>query len=197
MKPEKHEQRKEKIIVAAIQLFNRYGFRKTTLEDIAREAGVGKATLYHYVEGKDELFTEMVERLFQRFKGRLETVLAMDCSSRQKLVRYADAWLAHHREMQEASPLSVDERIEQFPNMHRHIKRFHQMEHKVMCTVLHEGIHQGEFRPVEVERVATLLVAAFKGMVAELWRQPGEYPPVVEGFLDVLFNGLLSSKTRG
>jgi AcrR family transcriptional regulator len=197
MKEDKRQQRRERIVQAAIALFNRYGFRKTTLEDIAKEAGVGKATLYHYVEGKEELLAEMVERLFQRFKKRLDEVVALNVSSREKLVRYADAWLSHHREMQESSAMSLEERMEQFPDMHRHIRRFHIMEHKVMCALLQEGIDQGDFRAVAVEQVATLLVAAFKGMVAELWRKPGEYPPVAKGFLDVLFNGLLTQEARG
>ncbi len=197
MKEDKRQQRKERIVQAAIVLFNRYGFRKTTLEDIAKEAGVGKATLYHYVEGKEELLSEMVERLFQRFKTRLDEVVALDLSSGEKLTRYADVWLSHHREMQESSAMTLEERLEQFPDMHCHIRRFHLMEHEAMCALLQEGIDQGDFRSAEVEQVATLLVAAFKGMVAELWRKPGDYPPIARAFLDVLFNGLLTQEARG
>ncbi len=197
MNDDKREQRRKRIVEAASRLFMHYGFRKTTLDDIAREARVGKATLYHYVSGKEELLEEMVEAIVSSFEARLKGVLRAQCTSQERLVRYAQAWLSHHQEMQEASPMSMEERMEQFPNMHRFIRRFHEMEHKVMSTVLQEGIDRGEFRPVEVDRVATLLVAAFKGMVAELCRRPGDYPEVAQGFLDVLFNGLLLNVKRG
>lgn len=192
MREEKRLQRRGRIIEAAKRLFLRYGYKKTTLDDIAREAGVGKATLYHYVSGKEELLEELVDALLTQFSARLDAVLAADCTSQERLSHYAEAWLAHHRETQEASPMTPEERMEQFPNMHRFIRRFHMKEHKVLSAVLREGIERGEFRSVDADRVATLLVAAFKGMVAELWRRPGDNSPVVTGFLDVLFNGLLA-----
>jgi len=54
---------KEKILIATIQVFNRKGL-KLTMDDIAREAGMSKKTIYTVFEGKDELFSEMVDFIF-------------------------------------------------------------------------------------------------------------------------------------
>jgi len=49
-------ERKQQIIRAAVKRFARHGLGKTTLEEIARDIRIGKATIYHYFDSKDELF---------------------------------------------------------------------------------------------------------------------------------------------
>jgi AcrR family transcriptional regulator len=48
--------RKEQIIRAAAKRFARHGVGKTTLDEIARDVRIGKATIYHYFKSKEELF---------------------------------------------------------------------------------------------------------------------------------------------
>ena len=50
------KERKEEIIRAASKRFSRHGFNKTTLEEIARDVRIGKPTIYHYFNSKEELF---------------------------------------------------------------------------------------------------------------------------------------------
>lgn len=54
------KERKEEIIRAASKRFSRHGFNKTTLEEIARDVRIGKPTIYHYFNSKDELFYSSV-----------------------------------------------------------------------------------------------------------------------------------------
>jgi len=53
--------RKTDILKAAQKRFIRHGLNKTTLEEIARDLRIGKATIYHYFESKDQLFTETIK----------------------------------------------------------------------------------------------------------------------------------------
>jgi AcrR family transcriptional regulator len=48
--------RQEEIIRAAAKRFGRHGFGKTTLEEIARDVRIGKPTIYHYFNSKNDLF---------------------------------------------------------------------------------------------------------------------------------------------
>jgi AcrR family transcriptional regulator len=52
---------KEKIRVAAMQLFTKQGYYATSISDIAKQAGISKGLLYNYYKGKEELLSEMVE----------------------------------------------------------------------------------------------------------------------------------------
>lgn len=50
------KERKEQIIRAAAKRFARHGLGKTTLDEIARDVRIGKATIYHYFKSKEDLF---------------------------------------------------------------------------------------------------------------------------------------------
>jgi len=55
------KERKQQIIRAAVKRFARHGHSKTTLDEIAGDIRIGKSTIYHYFESKDELFFESLK----------------------------------------------------------------------------------------------------------------------------------------
>ncbi|NCQ18948.1 MAG: hypothetical protein COZ80_05085 [Ignavibacteria bacterium CG_4_8_14_3_um_filter_37_9] len=64
--------RKTDILKAAQKRFIRHGLNKTTLEEIARDLRIGKATIYHYFESKDQLFTETVKLEISEYLDQLK-----------------------------------------------------------------------------------------------------------------------------
>lgn len=64
-KPDERQQREERILDAAATLLVRWGYRKTTIDDVAREAGVGKGTIYLHWKDKNELFRAAIMRANQ------------------------------------------------------------------------------------------------------------------------------------
>ena len=89
------------ILDAAQQLFAQFGYRRTVMDDIAREAGVAKGTLYLYFDSKEAVFRAMhartledlgrlydsIERAPLPFAERLYQLLDMRCGALQE--RYA------------------------------------------------------------------------------------------------------------
>lgn len=64
--------RREDLLAAAARRFVAVGIRKTTMEDIAREARAGKATLYRHFRNKDAVIDALLERESERFVRALE-----------------------------------------------------------------------------------------------------------------------------
>ncbi len=64
------------ILDATERLLGRLGYRKTTMEDIAREAGIGKRTIYLYFAGKEEVALSSIDRIVERLMGRLRDIAA-------------------------------------------------------------------------------------------------------------------------
>ena len=62
-KAQKSEAKKMQIVDAAIALFSRYGYEKTTLEALAESLHMAKSTVYLYFENKEDLFLECIDRL--------------------------------------------------------------------------------------------------------------------------------------
>jgi AcrR family transcriptional regulator len=57
----KNNERKDQLIKAASKRFSKLGYYKTTLEEVARDIRIGKATIYHYFQSKDELYNDVLE----------------------------------------------------------------------------------------------------------------------------------------
>jgi AcrR family transcriptional regulator len=65
----------ERILAAALTRFSRYGFRRTSMEDIAAEAGVSRAALYLQFKNKEEIFRSLASMLQAEALERVEEVL--------------------------------------------------------------------------------------------------------------------------
>ncbi|CAN5392314.1 TetR/AcrR family transcriptional regulator [soil metagenome] len=63
--------KRTELLDAAVRCFVAVGITRTTMEDIVREAGAGKATLYRYFANKDAVVDALVERERVRFEARL------------------------------------------------------------------------------------------------------------------------------
>ncbi len=69
--------RVDQIADAALRLFARYGYKRSSMDDIAREAGLAKATLYLHFKGKDDVFRAMLNLIGRRVEARCREVVAM------------------------------------------------------------------------------------------------------------------------
>jgi len=70
--------REERLLDAATTLLVRWGYRKTTIDDVAREAGVGKGTIYLYWKDKNDLFRAAIWREQHRFSEDIKQRIAAD-----------------------------------------------------------------------------------------------------------------------
>lgn len=77
--------RRAALLAAAADRFIEVGIRKTTMEDIARLAGAGKATLYRYFANKDELIAALLDREVARLEARILRAAAAQATAPEKL----------------------------------------------------------------------------------------------------------------
>src|SRR5215471_19390831 len=76
--PDERQQREERILDAAAAMLVRWGYRKTTIDDVAREAGVGKGTIYLHWKDKNELFRAAILRVNQQVSEDMMQRVAAD-----------------------------------------------------------------------------------------------------------------------
>jgi TetR/AcrR family transcriptional repressor of nem operon len=74
----KGEQSKEKILAQATRVFNRQGFRSTTINDLLEATGTTKGNLYFHFSGKDEVGLEVLKRETAAFMPFLDAALSGD-----------------------------------------------------------------------------------------------------------------------
>ena len=74
--------RKLQIIQAAVKRFTKHGVNKTTLDEIARDLRIGKATIYHYFESKEELYYATIELRSSEYLEQVQNIF----SNEEKLI---------------------------------------------------------------------------------------------------------------
>lgn len=96
--------KRQAILTAAHTQFRQYGYRKTSMEDIARELGISRASLYSYFENKDEIFRcvsmSLHEQALAEAKSCLDAYLNQEANGLDVGAQVESALLARHRPFQ-------------------------------------------------------------------------------------------------
>ena len=66
----------DSLLEVAVTVFNERGYDGTSMEDLARAAGITKSSIYHHVKGKEELLTRGVNRALDALNGALDEIYA-------------------------------------------------------------------------------------------------------------------------
>ncbi|MDB5970072.1 MAG: transcriptional regulator, TetR family [Hydrocarboniphaga sp.] len=85
---ENYEARRAEIVAAAAQVFQRVGYDKTTLLDVAEQLGTDRASLYYYVAGKEDLLRVVVLGVVMENLAVTARIAAEDAPAPQKLERF-------------------------------------------------------------------------------------------------------------
>lgn len=84
----KDDEVKRLILEAARKVFQKWGINKTTMEDIAKEAGKGKSTLYYYFKSKEEIFDSLAQDEFYKILNSTKKSIEGISSAKEKIKNY-------------------------------------------------------------------------------------------------------------
>ncbi len=88
---------RDRILVAAIGVFGRLGYKRTSVEDLARAADLSKQGLYLHFSSKQEIFAEALHRYLDDGIALVENALAsIDITLSERIIRALDAWFGRH-----------------------------------------------------------------------------------------------------
>ncbi len=96
------EEKRIEIIQAAVNVFSEYGFDRAKMDYIAKEAGIGKGTIYEYFESKEDLFDKMIQYSIESFRIGLKKIMDQKKSIEEKLIkcsRYNAEFMDKHLDM--------------------------------------------------------------------------------------------------
>jgi len=100
--------RRDDVVRAAIGVFLRYGYARTTMGDIAQAAGLTRPTLYLTFPYKERIFTAVVEKMIEDKLIEIRGGLPRQKSLETKLRFACNAWAAEGYELVQAHPDAAD-----------------------------------------------------------------------------------------
>ncbi len=126
------------IIEKASELYNQYGIKSVTMDDVARELGMSKKTLYKYVANKDDLVDHYVEFLTERRKCNVEEIKKQDLNAIEELFAVNE----HVIEMlQNYNPSTEFDLKKYYPD---HYNKLRQRRRNNMYKAVKENIQKGK-----------------------------------------------------
>jgi len=159
---------KERIIEAARIVFAKYGYKKTTMDDIAIGAQKGKSSIYYYFKSKEEIFEAVVETESKLLFDDILRSINHPIPAKEKFRIYVFTRLNKIRELSNfydvleynfISPLEFIEELQ---------VKYYQREISILQDILTEGVKKREFNIQDTEIAAIALVTAIKGLETPL-----------------------------
>jgi|LSQX01.3.fsa_nt_gb AcrR family transcriptional regulator len=191
--PLTHLESKEKIIEVAKDLFARYSFKKTTMDDIAKALEKAKSSIYYYFKSKEEIFLAVGSFEIEKWKNELIEVIKKESSANKKLVAYIKLRMSVIQSLSNFYHFLAEEYIENHTLAEKARAKLDREEFETIKGILETGVKQGEFRVGSIELTAYNLLNILKGL-EYFWLQEKNQAKLNEALsniLDTLFNGLL------
>lgn len=155
---------RQKLIDIARQLFAKNGVANTTMNDIAVASGKGRRTLYTYFNGKEEVYSAVIESELERLSDKLDEVAAMKMRPLDKVIELI---YTHLIMIRETVVRNGNLRAEFFRNIwmvEKVRKKFDDYEIDLFRKVYQEGKADGEFDIDDVNLVADITHYCIKGL---------------------------------
>lgn len=93
-----------RILDATLSLFLRYGVQRTSIDDVAREAGIAKGTVYLYFDSKIAFFAAVADRFCSDMLAKARAIVAEAKPASVRLVEFLDCYIGQPHRLVEASP---------------------------------------------------------------------------------------------
>ena len=100
----KGEEKQRRIVLAATSLFSRYGFKRTSIDLLAAEAGVAKPTVYAYFADKEAIFRAVVESVTDELLEAAVLASQSSAPTEERLAAMLSAKFTRYWELVHASP---------------------------------------------------------------------------------------------
>ena len=166
------ELKKQEILNAAMKMFAQKGVSKAKMVDIAKEAGIGKGTIYEYYQSKEEIF----EDAFHHFTEQADTEIAKRLFKLddpiEKLETWIDAWM---ETIQIHSLDFIEIMIDFWAEGVRErqmdtvfdMNRIYSEYRIAIARILDEGIAKGTIRKLNSVLIASILIGAMDGIALQ------------------------------
>ena len=188
---EDHNRRKQEILTIAARIFRQKGYNATSMNDLAKECGLFKGSLYHYFKNKEQILQEVVQSYFDYLLPYLEPISSSTALPTEKLRMSLEIQLRSIEANRDAVSVALrEDRAVQDPYREAYIAQRNRLEDH-LAGILEEGMEKGMFRNMDI-RMTTKAILGMSNW-ATIWYNRGgrlTSKAIAEHFADLAVSGL-------
>lgn len=181
------------VIKAASKIFTRYGFRKTTMEEIAHATKKGKSSIYYYFNSKEDIFRAVVEKEAEELKKDLSDAIDKVGDPIEKLRTYVLFRMHKLNTLTNYYAALKHEYLDHLDFIESIRLEYDRNEIKILESILQAGIDKGKFNIEDPELAAVAIATAMKGLEIPLFikKEHGKIEDRLDSLIRFLFYGLV------
>jgi AcrR family transcriptional regulator len=186
--------KRDKIIASAEKLIAQYGFRKTTMEEIAAAAGMSKSAMYYYYKSKEDIFEAIIKKDSNEFKRKINEAVSLSETPQEKILHYIQARMQHLKEVSIYYTTLNDEYLDHYFFVEEARKSFYSFEASKLKMFLEEGEENNNFVIDDIEITIWMISTVIKGLEFSLLVKDSGYDSITvsEKIMNIIFRGLNS-----
>jgi AcrR family transcriptional regulator len=198
------KEKKDQIIGAAIQIFAKKGFAKTTINDIANAAGIGKGTVYEYFSNKEEIINQSYRYFMRAMEFDFQEILIQEITGKEKLIRILEGFTQlTNSETMELVELMLDFWAEGIKTKNsqgilvEEMNKFYHSYRVILADVIIEGMGDGSFKKnINPRSVASMIIGTLDGAFVQwiLDKNSIDYEEMVRTVIFTVLNGIAVEK---
>ena len=188
------EKYREQIVKVSSEIFSKYGFRKTTMDEIAMASRMGKSTIYYYFNSKEEIFQAVVESEAMLLKERLKRIIVKRESPTDRLKAYILFRLHYVRTLSNFYAALNEETLSHLGFILEIRRNFEMEEQQLVGKILKEGMEDGIFQLSSSTIGAIAISTMMKGLELPLFlneAHKSDREELLEDLIRVLLYGIL------
>jgi AcrR family transcriptional regulator len=187
------EEFRRKVIITAGQIFSHYGFKKTTMDEIARALKMGKSSIYYYFDSKEEIFEAVVLYEANILRNELTTAIKSVESPIDKLKNYVFVRMKTFEKLSNYYNSIFDKNLDHFDFIETIREKYDREELAILRLILYHGAREKVFNVVNSEYTAMAIQTTLKGLEVPLFWKKKELniENRLNAILDVLFYGIV------
>jgi AcrR family transcriptional regulator len=181
-----------KILQVAARLFVRQGYTATSINQISKEAGIGKATVYHHFSDKQAIAFSLLESATEKVRQGLSVVRTED-NPRRRIEAIANAAVRMRAESFDLFQVIRREVPGSRTRLHTQLAAII-LGYTIQVTdAVKAGIGQGIFRPVDPADAARALLTMVTGLYVQIYLSGNRIPEpekAMRPMLEIFFKGI-------
>jgi AcrR family transcriptional regulator len=187
------EEYRKKIIITAGQIFSHYGFKKTTMDEIAKALKMGKSSIYYYFQSKEEIFEAVLFYEANILRNELTTTIKSVESPVDKMRNYVFVRMKAFEKLSNYYNAIFDKNLDHFDFVENIRSKYDREELAILRLILYHGARKKVFNVANSEYTALAVQTTLKGLEVPLfWKKKEDKIELrLNAVLDVLFNGIL------
>jgi TetR/AcrR family transcriptional regulator, cholesterol catabolism regulator len=188
----RQQARRQSVLQSALRVFSAKGYRGASMLDIAAEAGMGKASLYHYISSKEEVLTDLYEEVLRENVIAVRSIVGLELTATQALREVIADRVIYTCQNKELLNVFFEEEAELPPRLYSRLVAVRREYEDAVMSIVIRGQADNEFTLPTSPRVYVSTILGAANWAYKWYDASGQLSPeeLGERMADILIHGV-------